>query len=444
MANSISLPKRLFVKTLLTVGVCFFIYLILNLTFLYWSTYRDIKNNLKSLNNRVINDLIYKNGKWDTSAYVNDNQIPQNNPLYILTLDGFVVDRTNPVDGFLDTSDFKYSSSFQDPTSITSPVNEDWRLYSKPLKKDDKNVGVIIVGYYLPEKSATKEIDSQLISTADLLSSKVKLTPSGLDIKDVDERYINVKIAFEIIDTFNRALKSVGGLPSYIDRSYLADLQKEQYLTIKDKTLNRSFLVYSKPIFDNRNNMIGIIVNGYPLKQEDGVLRKQLLFSSISGVLVGIVLLVILVYLLRREINNLIQDLTLSVQKAVSISKKPTFGFDKETGILYLYDKKIEVPVKTKQYYICKALFSKPNKSWENDEIMGAIPEEYLEVEAGDMYGSEPNAAIIKKRVRMIYDAIRSLNEKGEDVFGCDIIILQGKTYRINPSVQQHDRASTS
>src|SRR5581483_9497719 len=77
------------------------------------------KKQLNEFTHRVVSDLSYKNGTFDTSLYTADPKTPHPNgssgftsPLYIITTNGFVIERTHPINGFLDASDYKKSLSF--------------------------------------------------------------------------------------------------------------------------------------------------------------------------------------------------------------------------------------------------------------------------------------------------------------------------------------------
>lgn len=423
------------VKILSIVGFCFLFYLIANLIYLQQVSDNDIKSTLKQRSDRAITDLAgaYKNGLWDTSSYVADMSLPQNTPVYVFSMDGFVVDRESPIDGFLTTGNFKYSSSFQTPQTVTTPANEEWRMFSKPLMKGTAQTGIITIGYYQPEQGAIPAIDTQLQSAANTLLNQIKINTNGVDVSAVDERKIGVKLSFEIVDTFNRVLKSVGGVPSYIDKSYLADIQTEQYKTVQDKTSGEPFKVYIRPIIDNNKNPIGIIAYGNSIQQVNKDFQNQLIFSVGTATIIIVILIILLGFLLQREIAALLKTAGETVQKVFYVSQRAgAFGFDKDTGLIYLGDKKMEIPVKTKQYYICKVLFSKPNKNWENDEIVDNMPEAILEnFEPGTSFEDK-----MSRNARMIYDAIRLLNEKANKIFAGDLVLTQEKTYRINPNIQ--------
>src|SRR5438105_565827 len=85
----------------------------------------DTKKSLDVLTARIQNDLKYKNKSWDTRMYAADPYTPHptgssgfTTPLYILATDGFVIERNQPINGYLDSSDFKHILSFKSPQTI--------------------------------------------------------------------------------------------------------------------------------------------------------------------------------------------------------------------------------------------------------------------------------------------------------------------------------------
>ncbi len=437
-----STPQTLLsIKILSIVGFCFLVYLITNLLYLRFVSYSDVQKILKDQNNKIVSDLVYREGKWNTTGYNNDYKIPFNNPLYIITTDGFVIDRESPITGFLDTSDFTYSSSFQQPQTVTTPANEIWRMFSKVItSKSGVPIGNILVGYYQPDLKAFEDVDNQLTNGAVIIASQIKINGDTLDTSSVDVREVSVFLSFEIVDRFNHALKSVGGIPAHIDRSYLPTILKTQYQTVTNARTGEQFLVYFTPFVESKNP-VGVIVSGYPLQQVNKDLQNQLVFSVGSGAVVIVILIILLGFLLQRNIASLLKKAGEAAQKVLYVSHRAgAFGFDQDTGLIYLGDKKMEVPVKTKQYYICKVLFSKPNKNWENDEIIDRLSStgilEGSTAETADMYGSKLEEKDMRKKAKMISDAIRLVNEKAKQVFGYEVVLLQGKTYRINPNIQ--------
>jgi hypothetical protein len=411
------------IKILLVVSASFLLYLVANFYYLRWASYNDIKNGLEQTDARIKGDLVYKNGKWDTSAYDNDLLIQQNNPLYIITTNGFVIDRESPINGLLNTSNFQYSSSFTDPKTVTSPSSEQWRMYSEPIIKNKTIKGVVTVGYLQPDPEATKDIDNKLRNAASTIVSKIKMNGDTLEVSNVDARNININISYEIVDKFNRSLASVGGVPSYIDTSYLPELLKGKSAVVTDSITGASFATLAVPILDKTNNPVGMVVSGYPLKQVNDDLAKQLLFSISSGAVVIVFMLFLLGYLIRKDLRKFAHQLNETISNTLPLMPKNiTLTFNKENSKITFADKLLKVPYDSNQYYVCKVLFSNTKKRWENDEIVEKI---FPEV------GFEE----VNKYWRKVYDAIRGLNEKSQQEFGFDIVIFEAKTCRINPNL---------
>ena len=407
------------VKILCIVGFFFVFYIILNYFYLDWSTHAEVKNFLKNTNDKILNGTL---STWDY-------------PQYYFSIDGAIVLRRKPIQGFYDSVSFEFASQFSKvETYLFSGSDLKWRLYSKKIAKDNKTLGAILVGYPVNfQASPIAELDNELVTVADAMLSEVKIdVNNNIDASNLITARIRPGIAVMIVDKFNHALVSDGGVPAYIDRSYIASVFKSagQYQTIIDESTGDPFLVYIS------GYPTGVIISGYPLKQINSDLAKQFIFSVSTGIIVIVILIILVGFFLQRETTSLLLKAGEVAKKVFYVSHRAgAFGFDQDTGLIYLGDKKMEVPVKTKQYYICKVLFSKPNKNWENDEIMDRLPAHALETEALDTY--EPlGGNDLRKKARMIYDAMRLLNEKASKIFGYEVVLIQGKTYRINPNIQ--------
>lgn len=301
-------PQIIFsARALLIVAVSFLLYLLVNYVYLRQTAFGEIQKYLKNTNNRAASDLTYKNGQWDTSGYVNDDQTVQDKPLYIITADGFIIDRIKPINGFLDTSDFRFSSSFQSPQTITTSASEQWRLYSKNVTNGNNIMGVILIGYYQPEITAIQDIDHLLTSTADQILSEIRFNGDKIDTSNVDIKKVSVKLSIEVVDKFNHALISVGGTPAYIDRSYVANEAVEKYQTILDTKTGEPFRIYSKPLLDSSNNLIGIVVSANSLKQVNSDLRNELIFLTVSGLAVIIIISLLMVFVFQRQLAYFIK-----------------------------------------------------------------------------------------------------------------------------------------
>lgn len=69
-----------------------------------------IRSYLEKTASSVVQDFDYRNDEWSTNRYLSDEATPTENPLYIFSLDGFLIDRMNVIQGLLDTSHFTYAS----------------------------------------------------------------------------------------------------------------------------------------------------------------------------------------------------------------------------------------------------------------------------------------------------------------------------------------------
>lgn len=392
----------------------------------------NLKKTLDIRNKRVIEDIIYKNGEWDTTRYVNDFDIDVgNDPLYITTLDGFIIDRYKSIKGFLDTSDYKYSSSFITPKTIKSPVNEVWRIYSKEIKEEGTPIGVIVVGYLRPEEGALKQIDEQLKRNANIINSKLIINKGKIDSSNIDIRDVDIEISLEIVDKYNRTIQSIGGLPSYLDRSYLSKIQLGKFETLEDEVTKENFLIYSKPILNNSGENIGIVVSGMSLAELDNFLKNQVILSIILTLLFSIAIIAIINRISKREVENLGKKAIHSVLMMLTPPfNKEVLRFDEQNGTVRYRDKSIYFTKELNQYCICKIIFSKSlKKVWNNDEIFDGLPPSMKDFSTMNISNKEKNSRIAKK----VNDAIRLINKKSVKVFDHKLIISEPNTHHVNP-----------
>jgi hypothetical protein len=101
---------------------------------------KQTQDNLQLSVKRIKEDVLFENGKWNMYKYNADPNLPDTYPLYILATDGFVIDRWKPVKGYLDVSDFKHLLMFNSPQTITTPTNQSWRIFSKPIYNKNSDI----------------------------------------------------------------------------------------------------------------------------------------------------------------------------------------------------------------------------------------------------------------------------------------------------------------
>lgn len=93
-------------------------------------------------------------------------------------------------------------------------------------------------------------------------------------------------------------------------------------------------------------------------------------------------------------------------------------SFDDKKPAIIINEKEVKIPYGTNQYNLCKAVFGKTKKRWENDELL-------------DKFGANIEEIKVK---RQPYDAMLAINKKVKQESGIDNLILcESKTFRLNP-----------
>jgi len=396
-------------KNILFITIIFIFYLILVFLYIKDSEYRKGKDIILKIQNGMLSDLIFKDGFWDTSKYVNDTEVSGEYPYYIITADGFVIGRNEAIHGFLDTANLSYASSFQKPTTIISEANEKWRLFSKFINIKNKQVGVIMVGYYQPEDGANNEIDRQLRNNAEKISSMVKLTGENISAASVEPKNIDIGIAYTIINKNNKVLKEEGEAPAFIDPSYIEGYYTTMDKEIIDKESKEKFLVKLQPLSFGNNTDVGLIINAYPLTGVYAAIFKQFALVSVTSIALLIMTLIF-------------------IKKAYKVSYKPSVLIEDEAGIWFdktncsmrFKDSSFSIPFPSYQHKICKLLFSKSRrKKWAYDEIA----QQALDVRFDE----------VKAYRHVVYDAIEEINKKSIEAWGFKIVEYQSQFYQITP-----------
>ncbi len=415
---------KLLIKLTLFLSFVFFLYLIANYFFLKWRTYNQVKKFLQQTSTQIAIDLRYKNKKWDTSYYLSDTELPYDITSYIFTSDGFIIDRAAPISGFLDTSDFNYINSFTDFQTYTSPINELWRLYSTPIVRENKTQGSILVSIFSPQLAAVNELDERLKTNAELINSMIGYKDDELDLSKFNIKQIGFDISYLIVDSFNNVLAEDGGPPAYIDRSYVSKaLNIKNFQIIKDELTKENFLIVNKPILENQDKPIGVVVVGQSIKPIENILKNQIFFSVVSGLFVLITIFLLGVYLFREEFSLAVSSKAKALTNSILEKQKPKFinpgsiKFDKAKNSILLDSEKIIVPPDTNQFYFCQTLFSQPKRKWENDELL-------------EKMGIDPD----EKNSRAVYDAYFVLNKKTKTKINNNLFVCSGRTYFINPN----------
>jgi hypothetical protein len=374
----------------------------------------DIKNDLKKKISRAKEDIRYADNQWNIDRYNSDPQLLGNYPLYILTIDGFVLDRRNPIKGFLDSANFDNLLSYENPQTVTSIAGNTRRTFSKTISdKNNEVVALVAVSYLEPQEQALEKIDQRLRENADLIISRIRVNEKTIDTDHVDEREIPYEISFLIVDKYNSTLlKSTNvnnrkRIPTFIDPSYVKkSLDNTGFQIIKDAETNKQFLVLTEPLIKN-NQTLGVIAVGSSLENMQDNIRN---FALLSGLLSIVLLAVFAFYLKRMRKDKSILD---------NQMRNPSkIRFDTKQSLLFIDNQQIEFAYATNQYYLLRSLFANPLKRFETDELL----EQFGEVNT-------------QSDGRKVYDTMTNINKKVAGYLREKLIINQNKTYQLNPKL---------
>lgn len=383
---------------------------------------QQTERELKTFTGRVAQGLTYKNGTWDTSRYAADPQTPHpsgssgfSTPLYIISTDGFVIERNSPINGVLDTSDFNHLNAFTKPQTIKLITNDQWRLYSKPISQNGKTLGIVVVGLYHPEKYIPTVADQKLNTTIEYLLSKSTVKNGEINISEVDLRNIDYDVSFEIVTNYNKVLLNNGRMPTFIDKSYVHNELKNgiSTRTVTDTAHRMDYMVVSQTLYDDSHNAAGVVVAARPLDFIQNVIVKALWIVLGFGILIAADLGFILYRMIAKTSREL-PDFYASLSKNKPLPQM--ISFDVASGGLTIDGTTISLPLSSNQYMLCKTIFSDIQKRWTARELLSAF----------SSGGTDS---------RKVYDAMILTNKKVESVLPIRLIDVHEKTYYLNPDL---------
>jgi hypothetical protein len=351
----------------------------------------------------------YKDGVWDMRQL--HSEFEKHYPLYVFSSYGFVLARHQPVKGYLDISDLRFAGSFTLPQTLVTPYGEKWRMYSLPVKTGHYEVvGTVVTGYRQPEASALAEIDAMLTETAEKIRSEIAVDNGTVDVRGLDVQTVNPKVAFEIVESGNRLCIARGGLPSYLDTSWVTALSRERFDEVNDKETNQRHLLAIQPVYRDSQRPVGVVVTGRPLPWW---CSQDFLWLRWGLILIGVVGLVGSQFdYLRTGRKKITEN---------SLISSPTLTFDPKASRIECQGKEVSIPYASLQYDLCKVLFTKPAKRWEYDELA----EKVLSIH---------DFSKVKSARKKLYDAARAINAKAVKVCSCEVITCEAKTVRLNGS----------
>lgn len=376
-------------------------------------------NYLKRVSNNIDKDIDIKKNNLNVIKYFQNTNLPFDIPIYIITREGYVIERMNFIRGFLDTASFEYSKSFGKPTTILTPGAVKWRVYSRPIVRNNIEEGSVVVAYYDPKESAIQDIDEQLISNANKINSWVVLKNNKLDVNAVKSSNIDYDVYYQIVDRFNKILIDEGSPPSYMDRSYIANYLYKNGTTERfiDHNGNQYMLYITTIGLDEPST---VVIVGKSTNEFETLIGKQQKYMLGTSLLLLTLTLLVFIYL-KKELSSIVEDRTTKSLKRLTSPKyldPYKIYFNEKTSYIYFDDTKVKIEYATKQFDFCRVLFQNPNKRWENDELqtkLGFNDEDLHE--------------------RTFYDLKEIINKKTQGILGQKLIFYENKTYYINPNL---------
>lgn len=349
--------------------------IVISAVYLRQSVIETSRKKGETLLTRIVQDFTVHDTAWDTSKYLADTQTPNpygssgfTMPLYIFTTGGFVVERNAPISGFLDASDFSKAMSFRLPQYVTGETSERWRFVSVPLNSNAEAVGVVMVSYYNPPEEGIAVVDQNLLANAEMIRQKIEVASDGtIDTSRLDIRNIHYTVSFEVITKHNKVVAGNGRTPSFIDVSYVDTALRFDGRVVVDQRTQTPYSVVVAPIRNTAGKISGVALSGYPLSDlswvYEGYLRAALLWSVLLYLPVcGI--LTILLWQWRVSLSGQTHDATMLPKR---------LSFIKTTGVIRYDNTVVSIPFSSNQWYLCDAVFSKPEKYWEADELLDRI-----------------------------------------------------------------------
>lgn len=400
-------------RTLLLSLLFLFFQAIIGSLLLYQLLIVQTKNSLEGTVKRLRGDITFQNNKWDISSYNADSAIPNDGSIYVIASDGFIIERSRPINGLLDLSRYSLIIPYSSPTTIDTITNETWRVLSAPISNNGQTVGVILVAVYKPATEDLLIIDNKLQNAIAQVQPKIYAKGDSIDTSKVDLRKLPFDISFQVVSRFNKVLlqsensNSVTRVPTFIDRSYINNqLKGDRQKLVKDVITHKQYLTLTAPVYDDKKFVEGIIVVGTSV---DFIYSLVSIYALLSF-LVYLLLLAIFTSLVNyyiNKINNNRSNNELKLHPKVIV-------FMKDAGKLMIDEYRIDIPYASYQYYFCKSLFSKPHKKWEADELLEIF---------GEDFGRE--------KWRKVYDTLVALNRK-TSYLKDKLFIVKDKRYYIN------------
>lgn len=381
------------------------------------------KSFVHDVGQHALHDIRYKDGMWDMTVYHADPEVPGAYRLYVVASNGFVIERWRPVPGYVDTSDAKYLLAYQTPQTVHTITGEDWRLYAQPITHDDNRYGVVAAASSSPTEDRLAAIDLRLQQTVAAIRARLSVGKDGVvQAGGVDERAIPYDLSIQVVDQYNRIViknnnaSSLGGIPNYVDPSYVqTELKRQTTKLFVDNKNGEHFMASSWPVYDKNHAVVGTVIVAKTISPLYQLLRQFLLW----GGLVQLGILAIIAYQWPRSRRTTPEATVAPTARILTLDDIQHVSFSKKDCVLYINNQKISLMYASNQYYLCAALFGAPSKKWETDILL-------------EKFGEGIDAYSWRK----VYDAMITLNKKVALIMEPRLIVNNNKTYQLNPELR--------
>lgn len=263
--NSLFLLSKQFVVWLFTILISF---TLLSAVFIGLYSFEINRQDLIKIIHRMHEDITFKDNKWNLFYLNSDPLLPGGESHYIISSEGYVIDRWRPISGYLDTSNLEFILKFQTPQTFTTPTQEQWRMLSMPIKNNNEIIGGILVSKFIAEEDNLPVIDKRLEKDMNFVLQKLQIHDETIDVSTLDFRDTQYDISIKVVDKYNNIItktnnsNSIDRIPNYIDSSYVSkELRSTNVKLIFDENSKEPYLVIISP-FQNNTDIVGMIIVG--------------------------------------------------------------------------------------------------------------------------------------------------------------------------------------
>jgi hypothetical protein len=283
--------------------------------------------------------------------------------------------------------------------SFTVHLNPHHRFLILPklIFSEGEPLAAIVVSKKITDLSQADDLEPQLRLTLEGISNQITIQQGQVSL--LPNHYYPHIDGFIVVDKFGTILHSAGFVPYTVDLSHLQPYFQPSVGTLSSKGTKYTYQSASL-IIDNTSYLLALL---RPCPSAYQLLTPIFQVAAIASLFQVIVILLLFPRLLISR-----------------LSSPPHLRFNPDSGLLSSNTASLTIPPDTNQYYLIKALLSKPKKLWYTDELADSI------------FGMVDNP---KQYQRPIYDAARLLNDKAKSTFGIELVSIQSGRYRLNPNI---------